>query len=176
MLDLHINKTNSSCGSSSFAVSVHVKSTAQGCTLSDRSMHLPSIHYTWPLARFRHFEQITTGVKIARAAQECFYRKLVSDCPQHMCIASLRDRLQGRSRSFSKKAANPVGSWLVIPYHPAWHQARLGTEIRSICEDFGDVGLREFVPNISWSLGGIHLWRQFSKQKQIGIVDTRDGG
>ena len=144
--------------------------------MSDRSLHLPSIHHSWPIARFLQYERISSGIKIARAAQLRLINKLIQECPKHACIATLVDRYRGHRVLHSRRHDAHVGTWMVIPFHPAWHRAGLGDQIRCICDDFEAVGLREFIPSVSWSLGGKHLWRQIAKQKQIREDSNRDGG
>ena len=148
-----IRKENTG-GTSSFASRVRVKSTAQGTSLSDRSAHLPNIHMSWPVSRFKHMSRVCTSFTLAAEAQQDFFRKFISDCPTHCSIELLRDHLEGKgcSRHRLKEARSGNNSWLVIPYHAAWQAAGLSRTLLQITSGFDRHALlRDFGPKLSWS-------------------------
>ena len=135
-----------------------VKVTHQGTSLSSRSGHHPSVHLAWPESRMTHFTRICSSRESVLGAQVAFFRKLLHDCPEHPMIEGL-SRSHGRSKEAKVTISDP-SSWLVLPYHPCWGQAKIARAIKAVnflfleCEDF----LR-FAPRISWCNGGKHLWR-----------------
>ena len=66
-----------------------------------------------------------------------------------------------RSSKDTRLVISKPSSWLVLPFHPCWGQAKIARAIRAVnflfleCEDFS-----RFAPRISWCNGGKHLWRR----------------
>jgi hypothetical protein len=159
MLDMVIFKGKRFAASGKLDTGAFVKTTHQGTSLSERSGHHPSVHIAWPESRMAHFTRICSSREGVRSAQVAFFQKLLHDCPEHPMIEELCFK-RHRSKDTVVAVSKP-SSWLVLPFHPCWGQAKIARAIKAVsflfleCEDF-----TRFVPRISWCNGGKHLWRR----------------
>ena len=124
MLDMVIFKGKRFAASGRLDAGAYVKLTHQGTSLSERSGHHPSVHIAWPFSRMAHFSRICSSRASTRAAQVSFWNKLYSDCPQHPVLGALF-----RSQDSTSHAFSGPSSWMVLPYHPCWNQAKVAKKI-----------------------------------------------
>ena len=104
---------------------VFAKPTFQGSCLSHRSGHHPNVHLSWPKSKWNHFAPLCSskgGTTLARAE---FFSKLYQECPDHPALRYLFN-----PHRHTRKAVLDPGSWLVIPYHPCWHAAKVARVLR----------------------------------------------
>lgn len=157
MLDMVVFKGKRLAANGKLDTGAFVKVTHQGTSLSSRSGHHPNVHLAWPSSRMQHFSRICSSRVETRAAQVSFWNKLAADCPQHPMLDVLFDRSRGHS---STQAISGPASWLVLPYHPCWGQAKIARAIKAVAFLFrGFDDYSRCIPRVSWCNGGKHLWR-----------------
>ena len=85
--------------------------------------------------------------------------KLNHDCPEHVVLDELNSHRRGQSRVSVAKSFSTAASWMILPFRPCWGQARIARAVQSCRSLFDNSGLSHYMPNVSWSNGGKHLWR-----------------
>ena len=99
-------------------VKPYFKPTQRAPILNSSSSHLNYVHKSWPMGRYRDFEQLSSSPHYTIAAKRTFLQKLRWQQPSHPAISSLQSSLVSVPSSGSAKRQS--GSWLVLPFHPAW--------------------------------------------------------
>ena len=143
------------------------KTTAQGTSLSMRSAHPPTVLRSWPIARFQQLGRIVSPGKYAAESRQRFLEKLVSECPEHISIATLRYLLKGHTDK-SKPKMQSTGYRMHVPFHPTWSTRPVRAMIRQITSSFKFFGQEDCAPLLGWKLAGKHLWRKIATYNAIG--------
>ena len=164
MLDIVIYKGPRHTAIGKIDVGMFVKATHQGTSLCHLSGHHPSIHIAWPSARLAYSKRICTSRPELRKAQCIFLSKLARDCPEHPMLGLLINRIRRQTHSTvsESRPSTFCSSWLVLPYHPCWRNAKIAWAINACVSFFVDPDINCYHPRISWANGGQHLWRTFS--------------
>ena len=135
-----------------------------GIVLDDSSTHPNSVHKTWPVSISNRIAFRSSTSSACESSQNSFVAKFDRDCPDHAVLPALKS-LQLFQRPLVRYGGEPLpkcNSWIIVPFHPVWHAAKLGAKLFRIHEKWQST-LSFFVTNfrsgISWSLGGRHHFR-----------------
>jgi hypothetical protein len=114
------------------------KPTALLRPLGDDSSHHPSIHVRWPVSVVRSLYGLSSNIQDAMAAHALVVKRFIDyDAPQPMCdrVARAYCSLYDSHREIRLPTPlNENNLWLVLPFHPVWHQALQ----KAITEFFAD--------------------------------------
>ena len=153
---------------------VVVKQSHLGIVLDDSSSHPNSVHSTWPISIFTRIACRSSSLAVCKVSQDSFVAKFDRDCPDHVVRPALKSLQLFRRPLVSIAAVKrpKCSSWIVIPFHQAWHKAKLGSKLCRIHDDAPSVissFIEDFRAGISWSLGGQHLYKVLKGLRQNSI-------
>jgi len=122
----------------SYIISPHFKATSLMRPLGEDSVHVPSLHKSWPVMVTRNLFTLASSWRIALEAKNKYVQRFIRFGASDILI----NKLQGtygvlhKQNRFSKPVVNQnsMNAWLTLPYHPAWAKT-LAKNINAFLED-----------------------------------------
>ena len=143
---------------------VKIKSSALGIMLTCTSLHHPSVHKTWPMARTPSITLRCSSQHLANISVKQFMTRLANHDPLHVCLNNTNDRTPA-----TKRRPCMISSWLIFPYHPIWATCGLAKTLDTIFRKWQPslIAAGENPDNlrvrITWSLGARTLASRIKK-------------
>ena len=165
MLDLTIYKGERHRRCQRLDFKIFEKSTSIWVPLSPTSAHAPSVHRMWPVMQARRHAVRASNTVDGRRQRARYVEKLA----KHGITVQKEKGKKVRMCEVSSVSVLSVSRmWLIFPFHPAWHNARLSRVIDSIPAPY-DVA-RIGVLGISWRLAGQHLVQRICQRPKPDIA------
>lgn len=144
-LDVELHKARSEAGTFYINIGPYTKHTSLGVPLSTRSAHHPKIHVEWPINNLIRLHSLSSSSTIFASAKDLFIQRFRDNFEHPALTQYLHEFYTGPKpvgcmESFPrvfKSKSDRRDSWLVLPYHPIWKDARMSSVIR----DFFSPGL-----------------------------------
>lgn len=146
---------------------IRVKPASQSTILSLSSVHPPTVHRAWPLARFHHFRNVCSSPMLIKREQGEFLDKMCREAPDHACIGELFTLSDGYGVGQCKVRTKPADlAGMVLPYNPALalffrHSI---VHAQNIASNFGICG-----PKPCWRKVGPNLTASFKKRSYVAM-------
>eukprot|EP00929_Paragymnodinium_shiwhaense_P119232 TRINITY_DN91113_c0_g1_i1.p1 TRINITY_DN91113_c0_g1~~TRINITY_DN91113_c0_g1_i1.p1 ORF type:complete len:291 (-),score=6.64 TRINITY_DN91113_c0_g1_i1:132-896(-) len=157
MLDARIYLEASS--TSSFRCMYARKPTSIWRPLGSTSMHPMRIHQQWPLHELDRVSRRCTRLTDRQRCMRVFLRRFLNSSPHHIAVKAMQAHIRGITQiaGFSTSRVRDIvkPSWLVVPFHFAWSNAKLSRRFNVQATS----PRRTLQVRISWKLGGPHLYR-----------------